>query len=63
MSIEGQPETWLTWFGSPPPDCVNEWRYAEWRANYDEARGIARYFWCMAERRANRGVRRTQGRT
>ena len=63
MNIESRPETWLTWFASPPPDCVNEWRYAEWRANYDEARGIARYFRCMAESRAKPGVRRTQGRT
>ena len=63
MSIKGRPETWFTWFASPPPDCVNEWRYAEWRANYDEARGIARYFRCMAERRGESGDRGTHGRT
>jgi hypothetical protein len=63
MSIQGRSETWMTWFGSPPPDCLNERRYAEWRANYDEARGIARYFRYMAESRAKPGIRRTEGRT
>jgi hypothetical protein len=62
MSLGGQPEAWLAWFGSPPPDCVNEWRYAEWRANYDEACGIARYFRWMAERRSEPGVRGAQER-
>jgi hypothetical protein len=63
MSIGGLTETWLTWFGSAPPDCVNEWRYAEWRANYDEARGIARYFRYMVERRGEPDDRCTNGRT
>jgi hypothetical protein len=63
MSIGGRPEAWVKWFGSPPPDCVNEWRYAEWRANFDEARGIARYFRHMAEQRGEPGARRIQGRT
>lgn len=63
MRIGGRPENWLKWFGSPPPDCVNEWRYAEWRANYDEARGIARYFRSMAESRGEHGARGTQRRT
>jgi hypothetical protein len=63
MSVGGQSEAWLKLFGSPPPDCVDEWRYAEWRANYDEARGIARYFRWMAERKGEPGVHGTQGRT
>ena len=63
MSTEGRPEAWLNWFGSPPPDCVNEWRYAEWRANYDEARGIARYFRYMVERRGVPRARGNQGLT
>jgi hypothetical protein len=63
MSIGGRQEAWLKWFESPPPDCVNERRYAEWRANYEEARGIARYFRWMAERRGERGFHGTQGRT
>jgi len=63
MSMGRRPEAWLTWFGSPPPECVNEWRYAEWRANYDEARGIAQYFRWMAERKGRPDVRDTQERT
>lgn len=62
MGIEGLTETWLTWFAALPPDCVNEWRYAEWRASYDEARGIARYFRYTAERRANSRARGPHGR-
>lgn len=63
MSTEGRPEIWSNWFGSPPPECLNEWRYAEWRANYDEARGIARYFRYMVERRGEPRARGNQGRT
>ena len=63
MSIGRQSEAWSKWFGSPPPDCVNEWCYAEWRANYDEARGIARYFRYVAERRGEPGARGNKART
>jgi len=33
-------------FQSSSDDYASDWRYAAWRANYDEARAIARYFRC-----------------
>ena len=41
-----QLEVWLQLFRSSLPDDVNDWGLIEWRANYDEARAIARYFRC-----------------
>jgi len=60
MSVGSRPEAWLEWFGRPPRDCVNDWRYEEWRANYDEARGIARYFRWMAGQKGEPGVHGNQ---
>jgi len=50
MRIEGRLEGLWKWSRKPAPADAADWQYAQWRANHDEARAIARYFRWLAER-------------
>lgn len=59
MSDEGRLNDLSQWFASPSSRGVNDGRLTEWRANYDEARAIARYLQRVAQ--AKGVVRRSTG--
>lgn len=59
MSDEGRLNDLSQWFASPSPRGANDVRLTEWRANYDEARAIARYLQRVAQ--AKGVVRRSPG--
>lgn len=50
MSGESRLNVWLKWFERSSPDGVDDLRLSQWRANYDEACAIAKYFRWMAWR-------------
>lgn len=53
MGCDGRLNVWLTWFESSSPDGVDDLRLGQWRANYDEACAIAKYFrWMVGRSRA-----------
>jgi hypothetical protein len=62
MSNGGRLNVLSKWFGAPSPDGLTDWRLTQWRANYDEARAIARYFRWLAGRRGMARSGGTQGR-
>jgi hypothetical protein len=59
MSNASRPNDLSQWFASPPSRGANDLRLTKWRANYDEARAIARYVERVAE--ARRIARRSPG--
>ena len=63
MSIGGRLQVLSKWFGTPSPEGVRDWRLSQWRANYDEARTIARYVRVMAQRGAAPGSSGTRGQS
>ena len=59
MSDEGRLNDLSQWFASPSSRGVKDVRLTVWRANYDEARTIARYVQRVAQ--AKGVVRRSPG--
>jgi hypothetical protein len=62
MGLRERLTAWFGRWGCFSADRGNDWRLLEWRANYDEACAIARYFRWSAERRGKHRFG-AQGRT
>ena len=63
MSVRGRLEVWWKWIGSPSADGADDRQLIQWRADYEEARAIARYFRWLAGRGGAAQSHGTQGRS
>ena len=63
MSVRDRLAAWLMRWGSRSPAGRDGWRDLGWKADYDEARAIARYFRWSVEHHGRPGARGTGGPT
>ena len=63
MSVRDRLEAWLMRWGSPSPVRPDGGGDLGWKADYDEARSIARYFRWSVEHQGRPGARGTGGPT